>query len=135
MKATLRQAIFALGPQIRYVASGEGQRVETGQRDGIADASDASSDFFEELLVNPTLLTLATRRGNIGAELAAIIPSAGVAIVAPAFPDTGRTTRNGRVYVRNVPLEQTETWRHEGLTGVADIATMLEQSGVRPASS
>ncbi|HUB44380.1 MAG TPA: four-carbon acid sugar kinase family protein [Acetobacteraceae bacterium] len=76
-----------------------------------------------------------TLRGNIGAELAAIIPSAGVAIVAPAFPDTGRTTRNGRVYVRNVPLEQTETWRHEGLTGVADIATMLEQSGVRPAQA
>ena len=59
MNARLRQAIFDLGPQIRYVACGEGQRVETAQRDGIADASDASSDFFEELLVNLTLLTLA----------------------------------------------------------------------------
>jgi D-threonate/D-erythronate kinase len=76
-----------------------------------------------------------TLRGNIATELAAIIPSAGVAIVAPAFPDTGRTTRNGRVYVRNVPLEQTETWRHEGLTGVADITMMLERSGVRPAQA
>lgn len=73
-----------------------------------------------------------TLRGNFAAELAAIVPSAGVAIVAPAFPDTGRTTRNGRVYVRNVPLEQTETWRYERLTGVGDIATMLERSGVRP---
>ena len=65
MNATLRQAIFDLGPQIRYVACGEGQRVETAQRDGIADASDASSDFFEELLVNPTLLTLARQRGEL----------------------------------------------------------------------
>jgi hypothetical protein len=65
MNATLRQAIFDIGPQIRYVALGEGQRVETAQRDGIADASDASSDFFEELLVNPTLLTLARQRGDL----------------------------------------------------------------------
>ena len=65
MNARLRQAIFDLGPQIRYVACGEGQRVETAQRDGIADASDASSDFFEELLVNPTLLTLARQRGEL----------------------------------------------------------------------
>jgi hypothetical protein len=65
MNATLRQPIFDIGPQIRYVACGEGQRVETAQRDGIADASDASSDFFEELLVNPTLLTLARQRGEL----------------------------------------------------------------------
>jgi hypothetical protein len=61
----LGDAIFALGPHVRYVACGEGQRVETAQRDGIADASDASSDFFEELLVNPTLLTLARQRGEL----------------------------------------------------------------------
>src|ERR1700754_2557163 len=65
MNASLRQAIFDIGPQIRYVALGEGQRVETAQREGIADASDASSDFFEELLVNPALLTLARQRGNL----------------------------------------------------------------------
>lgn len=65
MKAALRDAIFAIGPEIRYVAFGEGQRVETAQRDGIADASDASSDFFEELLVNPTLLLLARQRGDL----------------------------------------------------------------------
>jgi hypothetical protein len=65
MTAALREAIFRLGPQVRYVAFGEGQRVETAQRDGISDASDASSDFFEELLVNPTLLTLARQRGEL----------------------------------------------------------------------
>ena len=65
MDAALREAIFGIGPHIRYVAFGAGQRVDTAQRDGIADASDASSDFFEELLVNPTLLTLARQRGDL----------------------------------------------------------------------
>ena len=74
-----------------------------------------------------------TLRGNIGAELAAVIPQAGVAIVAPAFPGTGRTTRDGRVYVRDVPLEETEIWRREGLSGVADIAARLSRADVRVA--
>jgi hypothetical protein len=65
MNTTLQQAIFGIGPHIRYVAFGEGQRVETAQRDGIAEASDASSDFFEELLVNPALLILARQRGDL----------------------------------------------------------------------
>jgi hypothetical protein len=65
MNTTLREAIFSLGPHIRYVAFGDGQRVETEQRDGIAGASHAGSDFFEELLVNPTLLTLARQRGDL----------------------------------------------------------------------
>jgi hypothetical protein len=65
MDTALRDAIFGLGPHIRYVAFGDRQRVETAQRDGIADASDAGSDFFEELLVNPALLTLARQRGEL----------------------------------------------------------------------
>lgn len=63
--AELRDAIFALGPHIRYVAFGSGQQVDTTQRDGLAGASASSSDFFEELLVNPALLTLARQRGNL----------------------------------------------------------------------
>ena len=65
MDATLREAIFGIGPDIRYVAFGDGQRIETEQRDGIAEPSDAGSDFFEELLVNPTLLVLARQRGDL----------------------------------------------------------------------
>src|SRR5262252_784889 len=61
----LRDAIFELGPHVRYVAFGSGQDVELEQRDGLANASDAGSDFFEELLVNPTLLTLARQRGEL----------------------------------------------------------------------
>ena len=65
MHDELREAIFALGPQIRYVAFGAGQQVTTAERDGLAGASASSSDFFEELLVNPALLTLARQRGEL----------------------------------------------------------------------
>jgi hypothetical protein len=61
----LRDAIFELGPHVRYVAFGSGQDVDLEQREGLANASDAGSDFFEELLVNPTLLTLARQRGEL----------------------------------------------------------------------
>jgi hypothetical protein len=61
----LREAIFALGPHIRYVAFGAGQEVSTAQREDLAEASSGESDFFEELLVNPALLTLARQRGEL----------------------------------------------------------------------
>jgi hypothetical protein len=61
----LREAIFALGPHIRYVAFGAGQKVMTAQREDLAEASSGESDFFEELLVNPALLTLARQRGEL----------------------------------------------------------------------
>lgn len=64
-KAGLRDAIFGLGPHVRYVAFGSGQDVELLEREGLANASDSGSDFFEELLVNPTLLTLARQRGEL----------------------------------------------------------------------
>jgi hypothetical protein len=65
MHGDLREAIFALGPHIRYVAFAAGQQVTTAQREGVAEASAANSDFFEELLVNPALLTLARQRGDL----------------------------------------------------------------------
>ena len=72
-----------------------------------------------------------TLRGNFAAELAAIAGAAGLAIVAPAFPPAGRTTRNGRQYLNGVALEDSEVWRAEGMTGVAHIPAMLEGHGVR----
>jgi len=72
-----------------------------------------------------------TLRGNFAAELAAIAPGAGLAIVAPAFPKAGRTTRNGRQYLHGIPLEQSDVWRVEGMDGAADIPAMLERRGVR----
>ena len=62
---TLIQRVFELGPQVRYVATGRGQDVTLRQRDGLAGASASESDRYEELLVNPTLLTLARQRGDI----------------------------------------------------------------------
>jgi hypothetical protein len=57
--------IFALGPHVRYVAFGSGQEVDMRQRADIRDGSSSESDFFEELLVNPTLLALARQRGEL----------------------------------------------------------------------
>lgn len=47
-----------------------------------------------------------TLRGNVGAELAALLRVSGAsrAILAPAFPAQGRTTRAGRQYVHGAPL-------------------------------
>ena len=74
-----------------------------------------------------------TLRGNVGAEVAALIPVAGLAIVTPAFPDTGRVVRGGRVFVNGTPLEATEIWRRENLSGLADVVAMLARAGVRAA--
>ncbi len=62
----LAARIAALGRDVRYVAvyAGGGEPV-LWARDDLADASGAESDRYEELLVNPTLLTLARQRGNI----------------------------------------------------------------------
>jgi hypothetical protein len=57
--------IFAIGPEIRYVAFGSGQHVVRRERSGLIDASTGESDLYEELLVNPTLLKLAGQRGDI----------------------------------------------------------------------
>lgn len=74
-----------------------------------------------------------TLRGNWAAETAALQPLAGIAIVAPAFPATGRTTRNGCMFVKGEPLETTDIWRLEGLTGRADMVALLTAQGLRTA--
>ena len=76
-----------------------------------------------------------TLRGHFAAEMAALSGAgAGVAIVAPAFPAAGRTTRDGRVLVGGVPLERTETWINERMTGDADVAAILRRAGLRACS-
>jgi 4-hydroxythreonine-4-phosphate dehydrogenase len=81
-----------------------------------------------------------TLRGNIGAELSAMLGALRsgpwrseriVTVFAPAFPATGRTTTNGRQLVRGIPLEETEIWRRHGMTGEADISRMLRTAGMR----
>ncbi|SDO67640.1 Uncharacterized conserved protein YgbK, DUF1537 family [Ralstonia sp. 25mfcol4.1] len=74
-----------------------------------------------------------TLRGNWAAETAALQPVAGLAIVAPAFPAMGRVTRDGRMFVNGQPLESTDIWHLEGLTGPADMVALLEAQGLRAA--
>jgi uncharacterized protein YgbK (DUF1537 family) len=51
-----------------------------------------------------------TLRGNVAAELSAVFGASGRerAIVAPAFPEAGRTTVRGTQLVRGIPVEETE---------------------------
>jgi len=87
--------------------------------------------FLEQLLYKKIDSTL---RGNFIAELKAIIDRAGLAIVAPAFPQAGRFTRKGHQFLKDTPLEETDIWRGEGMTGSAHIPSMLESHGISAAS-
>jgi D-threonate/D-erythronate kinase len=81
-----------------------------------------------------------TLRGNFAVEIAAARRAvigllagsdpgvAPLAIVAPAFPATGRTTHRGRMFLNDTPLETSEVWRTEKIEGVAHIPAMLESA-------
>ncbi|WKJ89259.1 hypothetical protein QZJ86_14660 [Methylomonas montana] len=58
-------SIFSLSESIRYVAVYRNGQLQSRVKAGLASASSAESDRYEELLVNPTLLKLAEQRGNI----------------------------------------------------------------------
>ncbi|WP_295464032.1 four-carbon acid sugar kinase family protein [uncultured Pseudomonas sp.] len=88
------------------------------------------------LLEHPTLAGAAlykkidsTLRGNVAAEVAALAPR-GLALVAPAYPALGRVTRGGIQYLDGVPVDQTDVWRNEGLTGSADLVAQLTDQGI-----
>lgn len=77
-----------------------------------------------------------TLRGNIGAELAAAlevrrqtVPQS-LALIAPALPSMGRYTRGGQQYLNDLPVEQTEAWQHDRLSGRAHTPTLLEEAGL-----
>jgi hypothetical protein len=57
--------IFAVTPTIRYVALYQQGNLTSRQRSALSNASASESDRYEELFVNPTLLTLARQRGNL----------------------------------------------------------------------
>ncbi len=61
---TLRWLLFEEA-SIRYVARLHEGRVETASRPERSGASSAESDKYEELIVNPTLMTLLRQRGEI----------------------------------------------------------------------
>jgi D-threonate/D-erythronate kinase len=88
-----------------------------------------------------------TLRGNFAVEIAAARRAvigllagsdpgvAPLAILAPAFPATGRTTRGGRMFLNDTPLETSEVWGTEKIEGVAHLPAMLETAaGLRARS-
>ena len=58
-------ALFELTSDIRYVAVYKHGELSLRQRPNLSLASASESDRYEELLVNPTLLTLTRQRGEI----------------------------------------------------------------------
>jgi D-threonate/D-erythronate kinase len=109
-------------------------------------ANERVSGLMRRYSKNPNLLVYkkidSTLRGNVGAELAAILKvrrdvSATnrrvVALLAPAFPAGGRTTVNGCQFVHGSPLHESETWQHQQSSCFTDIPSMLEAAGLGPA--
>ena len=75
-------------------------------------------------------------RGQPAAETAAAIRALRgmggpvFAVLAPAFPATGRTTVNGCVLVNGMPLESTEVWARDHTYASGDLAAALKPEGV-----
>jgi uncharacterized protein YgbK (DUF1537 family) len=75
-----------------------------------------------------------TLRGHVALEIAATLQIAGpeaFALVCPAYPATGRTVRDGAIFVHGEPLAQTEIWRLGG-AGSTDLKTLLAEEGLEP---
>lgn len=58
-------AVSGLSKDIRYVAVYREGALESWTRPGLSGESRSESDKYEELIVNPTLLTLVRQRGDI----------------------------------------------------------------------
>ena len=77
-----------------------------------------------------------TLRGHVALEISATLQIAGpeaFALVCPAYPATGRTMRDGAIFVNGQPLAETEIWRLGG-QGSTHLQTLLAQAGLEPAS-
>lgn len=61
----LIETIFSYSENIRYVAVYSHGKLVMASRPGTIGASSSESDKYEELIVNPALLTLVSQRGNI----------------------------------------------------------------------
>jgi hypothetical protein len=61
----LIESIFSLSGDIRYAAVYYNHELVSSSRPGTSGASSSESDRYEELIVNPTLLTLVRQRGDI----------------------------------------------------------------------
>jgi uncharacterized protein YgbK (DUF1537 family) len=74
-----------------------------------------------------------TLRGHVGAEVAAAIHAARrrLTVIAPAFPDAGRTTRAGCQYIHGVALEQSQYARDgRDAASSGDLLALLGDAGL-----
>lgn len=62
---SLINRVFDISPVVRYVAVYRDGILQSQVRPGLEGASSSESDKYEELIVNPVLLTLVRQRGNI----------------------------------------------------------------------
>lgn len=62
------EALFAISNNVRYVAVYDNHDLVMKQRDALGNASSTESDRYEELLVNPTLISLHRREEILTAE-------------------------------------------------------------------
>ncbi|MEL7269034.1 MAG: hypothetical protein AAGL34_05640 [Bacteroidota bacterium] len=62
---TIIEVLFKEFDEIRYVAIYKNDELVFQQRGETENTSSGETDTYEELLVNPTLLKLASQRGNI----------------------------------------------------------------------
>jgi hypothetical protein len=64
-KSEIIHSLFEAFADIRYVAIYKDGQLLAQQRAHLSDNSSSETDKYEELLVNPALLTLARQRGNL----------------------------------------------------------------------
>jgi uncharacterized protein YgbK (DUF1537 family) len=77
-----------------------------------------------------------TLRGQPAAELGATIQALrqhgrrALAVVAPAFPATGRTLERGAIHLHGQALEETPLWARDHSYDTANVADVLEREGL-----
>ena len=77
-----------------------------------------------------------TWRGQPAAEIAACLEGLrqqggrGFAVLAPAFPATGRSVLGGHVHVSGRPLEEAEVWQRDHVYASADLVEILASAGL-----
>jgi hypothetical protein len=65
MQNKIIETLFDTFEEIRYVAVYNNQELVFKQKEANSDSSSTDTDKYEELLINPVLLTAASQRGNI----------------------------------------------------------------------
>jgi len=111
----------------------------TDSRGLSADAAAAKHGHALKALLEPGMALFkkidSTLRGQPAAEIGATMAhlkgfGRAFGILAPAFPATRRTTRDGRILVNGRPLEEAEVWKRDHSYESADLSRVLGSAGI-----